>query len=592
MCKYAGGAITFFAVVAVATSAVAQESRYALDNYDPADPGSEWFAADSLDLRGHGRPAIGVLGDWAYRPLVVEDANGKVVDSIVRNQVFLHVDVSMTFWERLRFGLEMPLQVDADGHAGTLNGVTYVPPASAQALGDLRIALDARLFGQYGGAITGALGAEVFLPTGDRASYAGDGTARAAPRFLVAGDLGPFVYAARLGVTIRGLDESFGSSGIGDDAFFGASAGLRVADGALVIGPEIFARSVFVRSQFFKADSTSVEGMIGAHYTVARSWRFGAAISAGLSPGYGVPVDRGLLSIAWTPDVAPEDRDADGIVDDQDACPDVAGLPSDDARKNGCPAPSDRDQDGIVDDQDACPDVAGVKTEDPKTNGCPPPADRDKDGVLDKDDACPDVAGIATEDPKTNGCPSDRDKDGVLDKDDACPDVPGLSTQDPKTNGCPDPDRDKDGIPNERDACPDEAGKPDPDPKKNGCPTAFVQSGQIKIINQVKFQTGSARILPGRDSEEVLQAVQSVLEAHPEIKKVRVEGYTDNRGADAMNKKLSAARAASVVTWLSKHGVDTARLESIGFGVDSPIDVNDTEEGRANNRRVEFHIEP
>ena len=103
----------------------------------------------------------------------------------------------------------------------------------------------------------------------------------------------------------------------------------------------------------------------------------------------------------------------------------------------------------------------------------------------------------------------------MLDKDDACPDVAGLKTDDPKTNGCPDPDRDKDGIPNDQDACPDEPGKPDPDPKKNGCPKAYVQAGQIKITDQVKFKTGSALILPGKDSEEVLGAVLTILVDHP-----------------------------------------------------------------------------
>ncbi|HEY8075048.1 MAG TPA: OmpA family protein, partial [Labilithrix sp.] len=228
-------------------------------------------------------------------------------------------------------------------------------------------------------------------------------------------------------------------------------------------------------------------------------------------------------------------------------------------------------------------------TDDPKTNGCPP--DRDGDGVIDADDACPDSPGVPTQDPKTNGCPPDRDHDGVLDRDDACPDVPGLKTSDPKTNGCPDPDRDKDGIPNDQDACPDEPGKPDPDPKRNGCPKAFVKNGQIRIIDQVKFKVSSSEILPGKDSEEVLLAVQKVLVDHPEIKLVRVEGHTDNRGGADLNRKLSAARAQSVVTWLVKHGVDKTRLESKGFGPDRPIDTNETAEGRQNNRRVEFHIE-
>jgi OmpA-OmpF porin, OOP family len=567
MRRSVGGALTFLAVLTAASSASAQQKGYALSTFDPADPGSEWFALDSLDLRGNFRPAIGVVANWAYRPLVVEDSNGTIVHSIVRNQVILDPGLSLVFFDRLRLGVDVPVQVHADGHTGTLDGVTYPPPAHSQALGDIRVALDGRLVGVYGDPFTLAIGAEVFLPTGDPASYTGDGDVRLAPRVMAAGDIGPFVYAARLGVQIRWLDESFGGSTIGDQAFFGASAGLRLADKALVIGPEIYGSSVFTHGAFFTKDATSIEGIFGLHYTIAHQVRVGAGISAGLTPGFGAPVDRGILSIAWTPD-----------------------MPAPPPEPPPVEPPSDRDGDGVIDDEDACPDVAGVKTDDPKTNGCPP--DRDGDGVVDSVDACPDVAGVKTDDPKTNGCPSDRDKDGVLDADDACPDVPGLKTSDPKTNGCPDPDRDKDGIANDVDACPDEPGKPDPDPKKNGCPKAFVQAGQIRILDQVKFKTGSAQILPGKDSQEVLEAVAKVFAEHPEVTKVKVEGHTDNRGGEAMNKKLSADRAASVVKWLVAHGVDRERLTSEGFGLERPVDTNETDEGRRNNRRVEFHIQP
>jgi len=219
-----------------------------------------------------------------------------------------------------------------------------------------------------------------------------------------------------------------------------------------------------------------------------------------------------------------------------------------------------------------------------------PPSDRDHDGILDADDACPDVPGVKTDDPKTNGCPPDRDHDGILDADDACPDVPGVKTDDPKTNGCPpDPDRDKDGIPNEQDACPDAPGPRNADPKKNGCPAAAVVGKQIVILDQVKFATGSAAILPV--SNTILNAVLDVLKQHPEIKHLRVEGHTDNVGAAAMNKGLSSRRAASVATWLIQHGLDSGRLSSEGFGMERPIDSNETPQGRQNNRRVEFHID-
>jgi len=211
--------------------------------------------------------------------------------------------------------------------------------------------------------------------------------------------------------------------------------------------------------------------------------------------------------------------------------------------------------------------------------------------VLDAQDACPDVPGVASSDPKLNGCPPDRDGDGVLDAQDACPDVPGVASSNPKLNGCPaDPDRDKDKIPNESDACPDEPGKPHRDPKKNGCPLAFVAQQQINITQQVKFVTNSSAIQAGRDSEDVLNAVLAVLQGHPEIKRVLIEGHTDNVGAAEHNKRLSQGRASSVSAWLVKHGVAKERLSAAGFGMERPIADNGTADGRRENRRVEFHI--
>src|SRR4029453_15767986 len=112
-------------------------------------------------------------------------------------------------------------------------------------------------------------------------------------------------------------------------------------------------------------------------------------------------------------------------------------------------------------------------------------------------------------------------------------------------------------------------GARDPDPKKNGCPLARVEKGQGKIIEQVKFKTGSATILP--ESNTLLEAVAKILKEHPEIKKVRVEGHTDNRGGKSMNQRLSDRRAASVAKWLvTKGGIEKSRLTSEGFGLDRP----------------------
>jgi len=230
--------------------------------------------------------------------------------------------------------------------------------------------------------------------------------------------------------------------------------------------------------------------------------------------------------------------------------------------------------------------VAGVRSDDPKKNGCP--SDRDGDGVFDLVDACPDVAGVKSDDPKKNGCPLDRDGDAIPDDKDACPDIPGEPSDDPLRNGCP-PDRDGDGIYDKEDACPDAPGPADPDPKKSGCPLARIEDGQIKIVEQVKFKFNSAEIL--RDSDPTLLAVATTLKDHPEITTVRVEGHTDNKGNAATNMMLSQKRADAVVKWLTSYGIDKKRFQAKGFGMTRPIDTNATEEGRQNNRRVEFHID-
>ena len=576
-------------VSSVTASAVAQEQNgYAVDRFDPSERGSEWFATESLDFRGQARSAFGVVGDYAYRPLVIYAPDGSVRAPVLNHDLIGHVGGSLVLWERLRIATSLPVQLYTDGTTGSLNGLTYPAPKNSQGVGDLRISVDGRLLGDYGDPLRVAIGLSLWAPTGDKAQYMSDGEVRVMPRALVAGDVGAFAYGARLGFVYHSRSETYAGSPIGNEAYFAASAGVHVADRKLLVGPEIFGTTYV--DDGFKTRSTPLEGLLGAHYQVTPDIRVGGGVGAGLTRGYGAPVVRGLLSVEWSPEVV-LDRDHDGIADDKDACPDVPGIASDDPAKNGCPPPpppSDRDKDGIVDSDDACIDTPGQKTSDPKTNGCPP--DRDQDGIVDSADACPDVKGPKNADVSLNGCP-DTDGDGVYDKDDACVDKPGIKTSDPKTNGCPDPDRDKDGIKNEDDACPDEAGKPDPDPKRNGCPKAFVQAGQIKILDQVKFKTNSADILPGKDSEEVLVAVLDVLKAHAEIKKVRVEGHTDNKGSAALNRKLSANRAASVVKWLVSHGIDAARLTSAGFGPDKPIDDNKTEAGRRQNRRVEFHIE-
>ena len=551
----------------ISRSAAAQAKGFAIDRFEPAERGSDWFAADSLDLRGNGRLLLGATGDWGYKPLVLYAPNGDEESAVIRNQVFVHIGVDVVIANRLRLGANLPVAVYQNGDGATLGATTF-KSSNATAIGDLRLAADLRLIGEYRGPIQFALGLAAYLPTGSQSGFTGDGKVRLAPRLLVAGEAGAFVYAAQAGFLYRANDLAFAGAAKGNEMLVTAAAGLRVADQRLVLGPELYGSTNVTSSKSFFARRTSpFEVLFGAHYLVTPDVRIGAGFGPGLTRGIGAPEFRGLLSLEYAPAVA------EPVVEAK------------------APPELDRDHDHILDADDACPDVPGVATDDPKTNGCPPPKDRDKDGILDAEDACPDEAGVKTDDPKTNGCPppKDRDKDGVLDADDACPDEAGVKTDDPKTNGCPPPkDRDKDGILDEQDACPDAPGPENSDPKKNGCPAARVESGQIKILERVEFENNSAKLRPA--SDKILNAVLDVLTSHPEFGKLGVEGHTDNHGAPAYNKRLSEQRAASVMNWLVDHGVARTRLSAQGFGLEKPIDTNTTEAGRQNNRRVEFHI--
>jgi OmpA-OmpF porin, OOP family len=592
------------AVTATTRAADAQEAKrgFAVNRFEPAERGSHWFASESLDYRGKVRPAIGIVGDYSYRSFVVFQPDGDIRASVVRNAFYLHPGASLALYDRVRVSFSLPIQAGVDGHTATVtrDGVVtnLIPPPKDGGLGDLRFGADARILGEAESPFTLAAGLQAFAPSGSTSQYAGDGEWRLKPRVMASGDI-PIVgnslvytYAGQVAVNYRVRDEVVGVGSIGSEFNLTASTGVKLLDRNLVVGPEFWGSTVF--GDPFGKKTTPMELALGAHWLIADQVRVGAGVGTGLTRSFGAPVSRVLLGVEWAPGVS-SDRDGDGIDDKDDACPDTRGVRSADPARNGCPppapvaaAPADRDNDGIEDSADACPDIPGVKTGDPATNGC---KDSDGDGVYDPRDACPAEKGAASQDLSINGCP-DTDGDGVVDKVDACPTEPGKPDPDPKKNGCPvDPDRDKDGIANEQDACPDEPGKPNPDPKKNGCPTAFIAQGQIKILDQVKFKLGSAALEQGKDSMDVLEAVLKVLNEHPEVKKVRIEGHTDKTGSAAINKKLSADRAASVVKWLTGKGIAKDRLSSTGLGPDQPIDTNDTEQGRKNNRRVEFHIE-
>ncbi len=134
----------------VSHNAQAQQSTgFAINRYNPAERGSQWFALESLDLRGHVRPAVGATLDLAYKPLVIYKPDGSEDTTVINTQFFAHIGASLVLWERLRVGVNFPFALQQSGDKGTV-GTFNVPSPSGAALGDLRLGGDVRLFGKYG----------------------------------------------------------------------------------------------------------------------------------------------------------------------------------------------------------------------------------------------------------------------------------------------------------------------------------------------------------------------------------------------------------------------------------------------------------
>jgi outer membrane protein OmpA-like peptidoglycan-associated protein len=108
-------------------------------------------------------------------------------------------------------------------------------------------------------------------------------------------------------------------------------------------------------------------------------------------------------------------------------------------------------------------------------------------------------------------------------------------------------------------------------------------------IYGLHFDTGSATLRP--DSAPTLQAILTLINEKPGSRWT-IAGHTDNQGSADLNQKLSEARAASVVAWLTGHGVAASRLVPKGFGMKQPVADNSAESGRALNRRVDIAPAP
>ena len=166
----------------------------------------------------------------------------------------------------------------------------------------------------------------------------------------------------------------------------------------------------------------------------------------------------------------------------------------------------------------------------------------------------------------------DSDGDGVPDAIDKCPNTPCGARVD--GTGCSETlDADGDGVPDTRDRCAQT-------PKG-----LHVNATGCWAMNITNFQFDQAKIKA--QFYPMLDKAAGILAANPQIK-IQVQGNTDSRGSMQYNQHLSMKRAEAVVRYLIAKGVKPDQLTAVGYGAKHPIATNDTESGRAKNRRVQL----
>ncbi|WPN56837.1 MULTISPECIES: OmpA family protein [unclassified Pseudomonas] len=158
----------------------------------------------------------------------------------------------------------------------------------------------------------------------------------------------------------------------------------------------------------------------------------------------------------------------------------------------------------------------------------------------------------------------DEDDDGVFDRRDRCPDTPANTPV--EHHGCPLPQYPASVKPAEPEA---------------------AKSEVITLSSNVLFAYNKSNLTPEAHSQ--LDSLMAKLQS-ADVVSIKVVGHTDSQGSDAYNQKLSERRASSVAAYLLSQGLAPNKLTSEGRGESQPVADNDTEEGRAQNRRVELHI--
>lgn len=564
--------------------AIAQEGGLDAHGFEPAA-----MDRDLRDPVGVVRPGALVTGDlsagalleYAWRPLVRETVETGEVETTLEQLVALDLSTAWTAHERLRLELGLPVYAASFGAAGAPNGAD---------LGDLRLAALVNLLSPEEGGVGVGLLPFLDLPTGAASAFLGQrtvaGGALAAAtverqRWTVVGNLGAQFNPAVADLNLSNSDTLLvglgGSYGVRDD---------------LAVGTELWGRAP-LQSNELPGTESPWEWMGTVKWVADRGGFLTGGISTALSPGVGAPALRAVLGGGWARQTPPAPRIemstlAVAVVRDGAPVPGLAVRLAGPEVDETVSSPASREV-------PVGSEWSGVATLNPCVQG-----------------SATAIAGTGTTDLVVALRPNRTSAIQVRVTDPAgapigdatvallaeLPDCAGHRTLFDLGPDGGDVERVGPGFHVVRVSAPGRkpmSAQVELAAWETRLVELVLQPEQVRVrlqadrlvtLEPIHFETGKAVILDS--SFPLLDEIASTLVANPDLGRVRIEGHTDSQGGESFNLKLSRSRAEAVLRYLVDHGVPSDRLVAQGFGAGQPLTTNRTEQGRAQNRRVEF----
>jgi len=525
---------------------VATAQGFALHGHPQTPSTSDGLALQLPSTLGHLRGSVAVTLDYAASPLVASGVPGADPNTdLLGHRLQAHAALALGLGERFELHVVVPMVLDQGGDDPGAQGLSVAAPESS-GLADAVVGGSARLLGDNDSGLQLGVVASLVLPTGSPAALAGDDGLGGRGGVMLAAGSDDLRFAVESGVALL-PSRTYGLTESGSEMYARAGVHVGVTRGLRVL-VELQASSRL--KQFLRRYESPAEALLGLRYQTGGGLMLGVGGGVGLTQAPGVPSVRGLLTLGYAFGATVEGNqlrvgDANNEPTTEEAIPRAPA------------APTDSDHDGVDDLEDRCPSSA-----------------EDVDGFED-DDGCPD---------------EDNDRDGVPDESDACPNEAEEMTGDGDGDGCPGTST-KASSP----TTPSEPRSPEP------APSAPAQPGW-KVVQEalpapITFSFQSEQLTP--EAERVLIQFAALIRRYPRVR-LSIEGHAsleaeavDRDGLARQrrgNMDISRGRAERVARILIARGARAQSIETRPLGSDRPLTTNDTESGRAQNRRVEIRV--